>query len=151
MPPDEFYYNVNDSVYTNTVAKFRYLNLNIDIIVYINLWIPIVQKVFHSSVSSSLSNWPPSSSILHQRNGNKWPKTSKYLSTRNPSTILSMMATSKVHFLYLSDNEGKNAHCIVKDSSPLMDCLINIAPSNQKQPKCGTVFFPPQAIRLLNA
>lgn len=24
MPPDEYYYNVNDSVYTNIVAKFRY-------------------------------------------------------------------------------------------------------------------------------
>lgn len=24
MPPDEYYYNVDNSVYTNTVAKFRY-------------------------------------------------------------------------------------------------------------------------------
>ena len=29
MPPDEYYYNVNNSVFTNTVAKFRYLCVNI--------------------------------------------------------------------------------------------------------------------------
>lgn len=32
MPPDEYYYNVNNSVYTNTVAKLRYLCESLNII-----------------------------------------------------------------------------------------------------------------------
>lgn len=31
MPPDEYYYNVNNSVYTNTVAKLRYYDMNISL------------------------------------------------------------------------------------------------------------------------
>lgn len=34
MPPDEYYYNVNDSVYTNAVAKFRYWESYADIYMY---------------------------------------------------------------------------------------------------------------------
>lgn len=34
MPPDEYYYNVNNSVYTNTVAKFRYFESDDNIPAY---------------------------------------------------------------------------------------------------------------------
>lgn len=34
MPPDEYYYNVNDSVYTNAVAKLRYWESDADIYTY---------------------------------------------------------------------------------------------------------------------
>lgn len=34
MPPDEYYYNVNDSVYTNAVAKFRYWESDADVYTY---------------------------------------------------------------------------------------------------------------------
>lgn len=37
MPPDEYYSNVSNSVYTNTVAKFRYLYLSISIIVNLEI------------------------------------------------------------------------------------------------------------------
>lgn len=37
MPPDEYYSDVNNSVYTNTVAKFRYLYLSISIVVYLKI------------------------------------------------------------------------------------------------------------------
>lgn len=73
MPPDEFYRNVNNSVYTNAAAKLRFEFLQlcsaVDLLTNIR-----GGALLCSSVSSLRRTWPTSSIILHQNNGEKWPK-----------------------------------------------------------------------------
>lgn len=72
MPPDEFYRNVNNSVYTNAVAKFRFEFLTA--LFTVNLVTNIRDgTVLWLSVSSLRRIWPTSSIILYQNNGEKWP------------------------------------------------------------------------------
>lgn len=73
MPPDEYYSDVNNSVYTNAAAKLRFEYSHHFLTV--NSPTNIRDGPFFCPPVSALRRiWPTSSIILHQKNGGMWPK-----------------------------------------------------------------------------